>query len=418
LIIMSQDKLPPIPQVLSLGNGEELDPIELTDEEVVSNQNQHQFEAEIRDSNMFYDDQHLHKDLALVRKIVSFAVVLTLLLTVGYIGSVLMDEGIISIRPSDSALNSQTKYQNLIEFDNMTATGKGIRVCIVDSGIDRSHGDLEGINLVGWMDFVNGKSNPYDDHGHGTSMAGILVADGWIEGMAPNVELLVAKALQSNGSGNDSDVVAAIDWCVENNAHIISLSLGGAPGALPFFLQSGRDSGDAANDAIDKGIFVIAAAGNDGTDDDGDVASPASETAVIAVGGVTSTGTIWSGSSVGDNNGRILPLPILLPRNDPHKKPEIVAPAHRVPVINNQGTWSLVDGTSAATVFVTGAIALLLENNPELAANGSQGSASTVNDVKQYLMDSSKMQDGQTGHDDHYGYGLLQMDQLIIAANQ
>lgn len=410
---MSQDKLPPVTPW-----GEELSPIELSDEEVVSDQNQHQFEAEIRDSNMFYDDQHLHKDLALVRKIVSFAVVLTLLLTVGYIGSVLMDEGIISIRPSDSALNSQTKYQNLIEFDNMTATGKGIRVCIVDSGIDRSHGDLEGINLVGWMDFVNGKSNPYDDHGHGTSMAGILVADGWIEGMAPNVELLVAKALQSNGSGNDSDVVAAIDWCVENNAHIISLSLGGAPGALPFFLQSGRDSGDAANDAIDKGIFVIAAAGNDGTDDDGDVASPASETAVIAVGGVTSTGTIWSGSSVGDNNGRILPLPILLPRNDPHKKPEIVAPAHRVPVINNQGTWSLVDGTSAATVFVTGAIALLLENNPELAANGSQGSASTVNDVKQYLMDSSKMQDGQTGHDDHYGYGLLQMDQLIIAANQ
>jgi serine protease AprX len=409
---MSKDKLPPVTPW-----GEVLDPIDISDEEAVSQQNQQQFEAEIRDSNMFYDDQHLHKDLALVRKIVSFSVVLTLLLTVGYIGSVLMDEGIISIRPSDSALNSQTKYQNLIEFDNMTATGKGIRVCIVDSGLDRSHGDLEGINLVGWMDFVNGKSNPYDDHGHGTSMAGILVADGWIEGMAPNVELLVAKALQSNGSGDDADVVAAIDWCVENNAHIISLSLGGAPGALPFFLQSGRDSGDAANDAIDKGIFVIAAAGNDGTDDDGDVASPASETAVIAVGGVTSTGTIWSGSSVGDNNGRILPLPILLPRNDPHKKPEIVAPAHRVPVINNQGTWSLVDGTSAATVFVTGAIALLLENNPELAANGSQGSASTVNDVKQYLMDSSKMQDGQTSHDDHYGYGLLQMDQLLIAAN-
>jgi len=413
---MSQDKLPPIPQEFSLADGEELYPIKLSDEEVVSNQNQHQFEAEIRDSNVFHDGQHLHKDLALVRKIVSFSVVLALLLTVGYIGSVLMDEGLISVRPSDSALKSQTKYQNLIEFDNMTATGKGIRVCIVDSGLDRSHGDLEGINLVGWMDFVNGKSNPYDDHGHGTSMVGILVGNGWIEGMAPKVELLVAKALQSNGSGDDSDVVAAIDWCVENNAHIISLSLGGAPGALPFFLQSGRDSGDAANDAIDKGIFVIAAAGNDGADDDGDVASPASETAVIAVGGVTASGTIWSGSSVGDNNGRLFPL--LFPRNDPHKKPEIVAPAHRVPVINNQGTWSLVDGTSAATVFVTGALALLLETNPELAANGSQGSASTVNDVKQYLMDSSKKKIGQTGHDDHYGYGLLQMDQLIIAANQ
>jgi subtilisin family serine protease len=108
----------------------------------------------------------------------------------------------------------------------------------------------------------------------------------------------------------------------------------------------------------------------------------------------------------------------LTPRNDPHKKPEIVAPAYRVPVINNQGSWSLVDGTSAATVFVTGAIALLLENNPELAANGSQGSASTINQVKQYIMDSSNKQEGQTGHDNHYGYGLLQMDQLFAEANQ
>ena len=410
---MSQEKLPPVSTW-----DKALDPIDISDEEVVSQQNQQQFEAIIRDSNMHTDNQFLQKDLAIVRNIVCFSVVLTLLLTVGYIGYVLMDEGIISIRPSDSALKSQTKYQNLIEFDNMTGTGEGIRVCIVDSGIDKSHDDLEGINLVGWMDFVNGNSKPYDDHGHGTSMAGILVADGWMEGIAPDVELLVAKALQSNGSGSDSDVVEAIDWCVEKGSHIISLSLGGAPGALPFFFQSGRDSGDAVNDAIDRGIFVIAAAGNDGQDDDGDVASPASETAVIAVGGVTSSGTIWSGSSVGDNNGRIWPLPILTPRNDPHKKPEIVAPAYRVPVINNQGSWSLVDGTSAATVFVTGAIALLLENNPELAANGSQGSASTINQVKQYIMDSSNKQEGQTGHDNHYGYGLLQMDQLFAEANQ
>ncbi|MBT5254733.1 MAG: hypothetical protein HOL72_03120, partial [Euryarchaeota archaeon] len=145
---MSQE-LPPITPW-----GKVLEPIDISDEEIVSQQNQQQFEAVIRDSNMHSDDQYLQKDLDIVRKIVSFSVVITLLLTVGYIGSVLMDEGIISIRPSDSALKSQTKYQNLIEFDNMTGTGKGIRVCIVDSGIDKSHDDLEGINLVGWMDFV------------------------------------------------------------------------------------------------------------------------------------------------------------------------------------------------------------------------------------------------------------------------
>ena len=416
---MSEDELPPVPQPIALEPREILSPIDLSDEEIVSGQNQQQFETDIKNSSLHSENSSLESDLTIVRKIVSLSVVISLLLTTAYIGSILMEEGIISIRPSDSALSSQTKYQNLIEFDNMTATGKGIRVCIVDSGIDVTHDDLAGMNLVGWKDFVDGKSKPYDDNGHGTSMAGILVADGWIEGMAPDVELLVAKALHANGSGDDSDVVAAIDWCVENDAHIISLSLGGAPGALPFFFQSGRDSGDAANDAIDRGIYVIAAAGNDGgDDDDGDVASPASETAVIAVGGVTSSGTIWTGSSIGDNNGRFLPLPILMPRNDPHKKPEIVAPAYRVPVINNEGTWSLVDGTSAATVFVTGAIALLLENNPELAANGSQGSASTVNNVKEFIVQSSKKQEGQNGHDDHYGYGLLQMDQLIIAANQ
>lgn len=416
---MSEDELPPVPQPSYLGSGEILSPIDLSDEEIVSGQNQQQFETDMKNSSLYSENSSLESDLTIARKIVSLSVVISLILTAAYIGSVLMEEGIISIRPSDSALSSQTKYQNLIEFDNMTATGKGIRVCIVDSGIDITHDDLTGIDLVGWKDFVDGKSSPYDDNGHGTSMAGILVADGWIEGMAPDVELLVAKALHANGSGDDSDVVAAIDWCVENGAHIISLSLGGAPGALPFFFQSGRDSGDAANDAIDRGIYVIAAAGNDGgDDDDGDVASPASETAVIAVGGVTSSGTIWTGSSIGDNNGRFLPLPILMPRNDPHKKPEIVAPAYRVPVINNEGTWSLVDGTSAATVFVTGAIALLLENNPELAANGSQGSASTVNNVKEFIVQSSKKQEGQNGHDDHYGYGLLQMDQLIIAANQ
>ena len=67
----------------------------------------------------------------------------------------------------------------------------------------------------------------------------------------------------------------------------ISLSLGGAPGVLPFSLGEGRSSGDAANDAVDAGVYVVAAAGNDGEDGDGDVAHPSSEASVISVGGVT-----------------------------------------------------------------------------------------------------------------------------------
>ena len=267
----------------------------------------------------------------------------------------------------------------------MGRDGTGVKVCIVDSGIDTSHPDLSGINLVAWRDFVGNQDSAYDDQGHGTSMAGILVGNGYIEGVAPNVDLVVAKALSENGSGEDSTVADAIDWCVDQGVQIISLSLGGAPGLIPFNPFSGRDSSDAANDAIDLGIVVIAAAGNDGgPDDDGDVAHPSSERLVISVGGTTQTGEHWSGSSTGDNNGNLFPL--ILPRNEPHQKPEIVAPAESVPVINNQGTWQLVDGTSAATVYVTGAIALLLEQNPELGTSGSQASADTVIQIKQALI--------------------------------
>ena len=348
------------------------------------------------------------------KRFVGFMVGLTVLLVFssGYLIEVFKDNNPFAIRPTAGALEAQEVYGELIQTNIKGLDGTGVRVCIVDSGIDTTHQDLAGINLVAWRDFVNNQEQPYDDQGHGTSMAGILVADGWMEGVAPKVELVVAKALSGNGTGDDSVVADAIDWCVEQNVQIISLSLGGAPGLIPFSIFGGRDSSDAADDAIDQGIVVIAAAGNDGgPDDDGDVAHPSSERLVISVGGHTEDGSHWSGSSIGDNNGNLIPL--ILPRQDPHKKPEVVAPAEGVPVINNDGTWSIVDGTSAATVYVTGAIALLLEAVPSLAANESSGSSATVVQIKQALMDTSKPQPSQDGHDDNYGYGMLQIENLI-----
>jgi len=348
------------------------------------------------------------------KRFVGFMVGLTVLLVFssGYLIEVFKDNNPFAIRPTAGALEAQEVYGELIQTNIKGLDGTGVRVCIVDSGIDTTHQDLSGMNLVAWRDFVNNEEQPYDDQGHGTSMAGILVANGWMEGVAPKVELVVAKALSGNGTGDDGVVADAIDWCVEQNVQIISLSLGGAPGLIPFSIFGGRDSSDAADDAIDQGIVVIAAAGNDGgPDDDGDVAHPSSERLVISVGGHTEDGSHWSGSSIGDNNGNLIPL--ILPRQDPHKKPEVVAPAEGVPVINNDGTWSIVDGTSAATVYVTGAIALLLEAVPSLAANESSGSSATVVQIKQALMDTSKPQPSQDGHDDNYGYGMLQIENLI-----
>ncbi len=339
-------------------------------------------------------------------------ITLLLVFSGSYIIDVLKENNLFGPRPTNSALDAQEIYTELVQTDNQEYDGSGVKVCIVDSGIDTSHPDLSDMNLVQWRDFVNNQAEPYDDQGHGTSMAGILVSNGWMKGVAPEVDLYVAKALTGNGSGNDGDVAEAIDWCVEQGVNIISLSLGGAPGLIPFNPFSGRDSGDAAEDAADQGIVVIAAAGNDGgPDDDGDVAHPSSERLVISVGGVTQDGSHWSGSSIGDNNGNL--FPIILPRQDPHKKPEIVAPAEGVPVVNNQGTWSIVDGTSAATVFVTGAIALLLEAQPNLAGNNSSNSSDNVVQIKQAIMDSSKPLPSQDGHDDNYGYGMLQLDNLL-----
>lgn len=355
-------------------------------------------------------------DMRTIRRIVSFTLGITMILAAGYLVAVVMTDGAILLRPSELALERHSDYNDLVNVPGSGSNAPDITVCIVDSGISMEHSDFSELQLAGWKDFVNNQAEPYDDHGHGTSMAGILVANGWMKGVANDVDLLVAKALGSNGSGDDGIVAEAIDWCVSNGAHIISLSLGGAPDVLPFNLGSGRNSGDASNDAIDAGIYVVAAAGNDGgADDDGDVAHPSSEQQVISVGGVTMSGTSWSGSSEGDNNGRILPLPVLLPRGDPNQKPEIVAPAQAVPVLTKDGGWGLADGTSAATVYVTGALALLLQENPTLRADEA-GSTDTVATVKTWLMDSAVPEENQNGHDDRYGYGMLDIQGLLAQA--
>tara|TARA_B100000287_G_scaffold29355_1_gene27619 strand:+ start:1274 stop:2428 length:1155 start_codon:yes stop_codon:yes gene_type:complete len=328
------------------------------------------------------------------------------------------EDGFIISGPSTALKSWEWEYRGIIGANNETISGldgSGVVVCVVDSGIDLSHPDLRGVVLGGWMDAINGQADPYDDEGHGTAMSGIIVADGGLNGIAKGVELLVAKAINETGVGSDEGVSQSVDWCVQRGADIISLSLGGAQG-----FGSGLFTTDqleqSVEDAMDNGVFVIASAGNDGQDDDGDVGSPGSVEDVICVGGVTRTGSIWSGSSKGDNNGRIWPNPIL-PRSDPDMKPEVVAPGHEVPVLMAGGTgnsewWGWSSGTSASTAWVSGALALLLQQNPELQREGSDGRQS-IEAVKDALMQGSDMAEGQSEHDDHYGYGLIRVDLLI-----
>ena len=320
--------------------------------------------------------------------------------------------------PPSALLTWEDEYRDLTGLDAVQGDGTGVILCIVDSGIDMGHPDLEKLELAGWLDAIDGVTQPYDNEGHGTAMAGIVVAEGGLHGNAPGISLLVAKAIGEEGTGDDEQIAEAVDWCVDNQADIVSLSLGGDQGFGSGFLSSDALE-ESVEDAIDEGVFVVAAAGNDGEDDDGDVESPGSVEDVICVGGITRTGDIWAGSSEGDNNGRIWPNPIL-PRDDPDKKPEVVAPAHEVPILmaggmDNGAWWGWSSGTSAATAWVSGALAIVLEAHPEMQREGDSGGPSAVAQMKSIIMQNSQMQEGQNEHDEHYGYGHLRVDLVMQA---
>ena len=119
-------------------------------------------------------------------------------------------------------------------------------------------------------------------------------------------------------------------------------------------------------------------------------------------------------SSRGDNNGRLNPP--LYPRFDPDKKPEVVAPAEDVPVVFPGNSWGITSGTSAATVYLTGAISLLLEGRKDMQREGSAGGEDAIRSVKEWIMESSKPKNGQSDHDDRYGYGMLQTRALLDLA--
>ena len=320
--------------------------------------------------------------------------------------------------PPPTLTGWEQSYQELTGFDEVSGLdGSGVVVCVVDSGIEMSHPDLMHLALAGWLDVINGQNEPYDDEGHGTAMAGIIVAKNGLSGNAQGVDLLVAKAIDSNGEGTDTGIADAVDWCADNQADIISLSLGGE-GGISFGGITTDQLESAVQDALDQGIFVVAAAGNDGQDDDGDVSSPGSVEDVICVGGVTRLGNVWRGSSQGDNDGRLWPP--MLPRSNPDMKPEILAPGAEVPILFAGGAgdgawWGWASGTSAATAWVSGGLAIILEAHPELQREGASGGPSAIEFIKTQLSENSQMDDGQSEHDDKFGYGIFRIDLMLEA---
>ncbi|HLC47488.1 MAG TPA: S8 family serine peptidase, partial [Candidatus Norongarragalinales archaeon] len=250
-------------------------------------------------------------------------------------------------------------------------TGAGVKVCIVDTGVDDSHPAISA--LVAEYDFVNGDADAMDDNGHGTHVSGIVAStDSAYKGVAPGASLMAAKVLDSAGSGWTSDVISGIEWCVSNGADIISMSLGA--GAYTGTCDSLAIS-QASNNAADQGVVVLAATGNNGYINA--VSAPSCASKVIAVG------------AVDKNDGRT-------PYSNEGPQLDLVAPGSNIVSTYLGGGFVSLTGTSMATPHASGAAALLLGRNPAL----------TPAEVKNTLQ-STAVDLGAAGFDTIYGYGRV-----------
>jgi len=249
--------------------------------------------------------------------------------------------------------------------------GKGVKVALIDTGIDYTHIDLDD-NYVDGYDFVNDDSDPMDDSGHGTHCAGIIAAednDIGVVGVAPEASLYAVKALDSTGTGYLSDVAAGIDWAIENGMDIISLSMGTN--------EDYQTMRDACKRAETAGIIVIAAAGNDyrrrRNREWDTVDYPARYNSVIAVGAIDQTDIKTYFSSTG-------------------AAMELAAPGIYVGSTDLGQSYSYRSGTSMACPHVAGVAALIL--------SGPGG------DVRTVLQETAEDL-GTAGWDLWYGYGLV-----------
>ncbi|XXF77588.1 S8 family serine peptidase [Myxococcaceae bacterium GXIMD 01537] len=198
-------------------------------------------------------------------------------------------------------------------LDSGAPNGDGIKVCVIDSGIDPNHPELKS-RIIAGRDFVDGDDDPTDregdvwGEGHGTHVAGTIAAQlgsgavtdpsmdsGGVTGVAPGVQLLIARVLNLEGRAKLSHVLSALEWCHQQGAHVASLSLGGG--------EWGETARQLFQSVYDNGMLVVAAAGNDG----GPLLYPAAFPSVLAVGAVDTREKVADFSCQGDNLSLVAP---------------------------------------------------------------------------------------------------------------
>ncbi|MGW3418788.1 S8 family peptidase [Streptomyces phaeochromogenes] len=241
--------------------------------------------------------------------------------------------------------------------------GKGVRIAVLDTGVDATHPDLKD-QVVAARNFTQ-SPDATDRYGHGTHVASIAAGTGAksagaYKGVAPGAELLNGKVLDDEGSGDDSGILAGIEWAAEQGADVVNLSLGG--GDTP-----GLDPLEAAVDkfSADKGILFAVSAGNDGEFGEQTIGSPGSAEAALTVGAVDGDDKLAEFSSRGPRVG------------DGGIKPDVTAPGVDITAAAAPGSvieqevgqnpegYLTISGTSMAAPHVAGAAAILKQRHPD-----------------------------------------------------
>jgi subtilisin len=294
------------------------------------------------------------------------------------------DDAILTIATDEYVNSSGVSHIGCEMAHNNGIDGTGVKVAVIDTGMDYTHEDLND-NYKGGYDFVFNDFDPFDgNNSHGTHVAGIIAAERngiGVVGVAPNASLYAVRVLDSAGFGNVSWVIAGIEWAVDNDMDVAIMSSGTKED-----YQSLRE---ACRNASDAGVLLVAAAGNT---DGGNVTYPARYDSVIAV----------TATDLNDSQASFSPI-----------GPEVELAAPGVNILSTvvgDSSYGNLSGTSQAAPHVAGTAALIISSNlPDVNDDG------VVNNEDVRLQLQSTAQDlGDPGKDDTYGYGLVKA--LITAA--
>ena len=280
-------------------------------------------------------------------------------------------------------------------------TGAGVNVAILDTGIESVHPALSG-RITGCVQFSGGLRTALceDDNGHGTHVAGIVGGSRTTlgdPGVATGVTFSAVKVLNSAGVGLVSDIIAGMDWIVQNKnvygIRVMSASLGAAGCG-----DGTSDDSRAADRVMANGVVAVIAAGNEGPDKC-TVGTPGDAKTVITVGAVDDR------STTDINDDVIAGFSSRGPTKDGRVKPEIVAPGVAIRSAFLGGTYVALSGTSMATPHVSGVVALMLEQNPSLSPA----------QVRDSIMKTGIQlpADGGGRPNNNYGYGFVNTCALL-----